>query len=635
MAESIEHIRHLEALLDEELRYERESYQTMLSRGAIAGQENVSWRRYPVEVKGWSRNALEQLVVDVTCDEGDGESDFEPGKAAAFFYIDNDGTTMRELPFTAFVDAASDTALRLALPNRAALASLQSHCAARLVGVQLALDITSYNVMQQALREVAAATDSRLVKLREVLAGAERPRFRSLPPVGLPWLNSEQQRAVMRVLEAQDVAIVHGPPGTGKTTTLVEAVIETLQRETQVLVCAPSNAAVDWISTQLHRRGVGVLRIGNPQRMTDEMLECSYERRYAAHPDYPELWNIRKTLREGSVKGQSHEVRQRLHQLRRRQTELEIRINDDLFAQASVVSATLIGSAYHILERRRFSTLFIDEAAQALEPACWAAIAKSDRVVLCGDHQQLPPTVKSPQAARNGLAVTMMQRLAKSKREAVSLLTEQYRMHRDIMEFPSRWFYHGNLRAAPMVADRLVSLMDTPLTWIDTAGCGFSEHEGGGTSRLNSEEARLVVHTVRDYIDTIGLERIVADNVDFGIITPYRAQLRMIRRLMKMQRYFRRLRGQISVNSVDGFQGQERDVIVISMVRDNDEGQLGFLGDLRRMNVAITRARMKLIIIGNSETLCRHPFYAALYEYIKERGQVLTPQPEPDPPLPQ
>ena len=288
-----------------------------------------------------------------------------------------------------------------------------------------------------------------------------------------------------------------------------------------------------------------------------------------------------------------------------------------------MVSATLIGSAYHILERRRFSTLFIDEAAQALEPACWAAITRSDRVVLCGDHQQLPPTVKSPQAARDGLAVTMMQRLAKGKREAVSLLTEQYRMHRDIMEFPSRWFYHGRLRAAPMVADRLVSLMDTPLTWIDTAGCGFAEREGGGASRLNSEEARIVVHTVRDYIETMGLERVVADNVDFGIITPYRAQLRMIRRLMKMQRYFRRLRGQISVNSVDGFQGQERDVIVISMVRDNDEGQLGFLGDLRRMNVAITRARMKLIIIGNSETLCRHPFYAAFYEYIKECGQVI------------
>ena len=276
MSVSIEHLRHLGALLDEELRYERESYQTMLSRGAMAGQENVSWRRYPVEVTGWQRNALEQLVVDVSCDE---ESDFEPGKAVAFFYIDNDGVTMRELPFTAFVDTATDTALRIALPNSTALNQLRSHTATRLVGVQLTLDVTSYNVMREALREAAGATDARLVRLREVLAGPDKPRFRSLPQVDLPWLNREQQRAVMRVLEAQDVAIVHGPPGTGKTTTLVEAVIETLQRETQVLVCAPSNAAVDWISTQLHRRGVGVLRIGNPQRMTDEMLECSYERR--------------------------------------------------------------------------------------------------------------------------------------------------------------------------------------------------------------------------------------------------------------------------------------------------------------------------------------------------------------------
>ena len=420
-----------------------------------------------------------------------------------------------------------------------------------------------------------------------------------------------------------DVAIVHGPPGTGKTTTLVEAIFETLQRETQVLVCAPSNAAVDWISEQLSKRGLNVLRIGNPLKMSDEMLVCSYERRYADHPDYPELWNIRRALRESSGGKPSHERQNQLRRLRKRQMELEIKINADLFEQASVVSCTLIGSAYHIMEHRHFGTLFIDEAAQALEPACWTAILKADRVIFGGDHQQLPPTVKNVDAARKGLANTLMHYVVCTKPECVTLLDTQYRMHRDIMAFPSQWFYHGRLKAAPDVADRLVHIMDTPLTWIDTIKCGFSERQNKAQSRLNVDEARLVVHTLRDYVDMIGVERIVSDNVDFGIISPYRGQVRMIRRLLKMQRFYRRIRGQVTVRTVDGFQGQERDVIVISMVRDNEKGEIGFLGDLRRMNVAITRARMKLIVIGNSETLSRHKFYKALFEHFQKRGQVI------------
>jgi predicted DNA helicase len=350
------------------------------------------------------------------------------------------------------------------------------------------------------------------------------------------------------------------------------------------------------------------------------MLDCSYERRYAAHPDYHELWSIRKELRSspGEVRRQK---------LQSRATELEIKIDNDLFTQARVVSCTLVGSAYRIMERRRFSTLFIDEAAQALEPACWAAILKADRVVMGGDHQQLPPTVKCVEATRKGLADTLMQYVVKTKPECVTLLTTQYRMHRDIMEFPSRWFYHGALKAAPEVADRVVHLMDTPLTWVDTINgerkVESGERRGRSGSLSNADEARLVVHTLRDYVDMLGLERVVADGIDFGIISPYRAQVRMIRRLLKMQRFYRRLRGQITVRTVDGFQGQERDVIVISMVRDNEKGEIGFLGDLRRMNVAITRARMKLIVIGNSETLSRHKFYKALFEHFQKRGQVI------------
>ncbi len=641
---SIEHLLLLDELLKKEEDYERATYSRSLRVDNISGRVCEADCKYPITINGSGYNALNQLILTISY-EPDGEeleNDFEPGQPATFFYLSSDGTSIVELPHLCFVDSYKEGVLQLQLPNKASLASLQAKADSSLIGVRAAIDDTSYRVMHDSLRAVMRSSDEKFVRLRETLIGNIRPRFRQLPPVSVPWLNASQNDAIRKVVAAMDVAIVHGPPGTGKTTTLVEAIFETLQRETQVLVCAPSNAAVDWISEQLSKRGLNVLRIGNPLKMSDEMLACSYERRYADHPDYPELWNIRRTLRDASASKPSHERQNQLRRLRKRQMELEIKINADLFEQASVVSCTLIGSAYHIMEHRHFGTLFIDEAAQALEPACWTAILKADRVILGGDHNQLPPTVKCVEAARNGLANTLMQHISRNKPECVTLLDIQYRMHRDIMEFPSRWFYHGRLHAAPEVADRQVHIMDTPLTWIDTGSRnattenderetvsfvsdlnGNGERKNRTGSISNSDEAKLVVHTLRDYVDMIGLERIVNDNVDFGIISPYRAQVRLIRRLLKMQRFYRRIRQQVSVHTVDGFQGQERDVIIISMVRDNDEGQIGFLGDLRRMNVAITRARMKLIVIGNSETLSKHRFYNALFEHFQQHGEVL------------
>lgn len=641
---SIEHLLLLDELLKKEEDYERATYSRSLRVDNISGRVCEADCKYPITINGSGYNALNQLILTISY-ETDGEeleNDFEPGQPATFFYLSPDGTSIVELPHLCFVDSYKEGVLQLQLPNKASLASLQAKADSSLIGVRAAIDDTSYRVMHDSLRAVMRSSDEKFVRLRETLIGNIRPRFRQLPPVSVPWLNASQNDAIRKVVAAMDVAIVHGPPGTGKTTTLVEAIFETLQRETQVLVCAPSNAAVDWISEQLSKRGLNVLRIGNPLKMSDEMLACSYERRYADHPDYPELWNIRRTLRDASASKPSHERQNQLRRLRKRQMELEIKINADLFEQALVVSCTLIGSAYHIMEHRHFGTLFIDEAAQALEPACWTAILKADRVILGGDHNQLPPTVKCVEASRNGLANTLMQHISRAKPECVTLLDIQYRMHRDIMEFPSRWFYHGRLHAAPEVADRQVHIMDTPLTWIDTGSrnattendeqetvSSASDLNGNGERKnrtgsiSNSDEAKLVVHTLRDYVDMIGLERIVNDNVDFGIISPYRAQVRLIRRLLKMQRFYRRIRQQVSVHTVDGFQGQERDVIIISMVRDNDEGQIGFLGDLRRMNVAITRARMKLIVIGNSETLSKHRFYNALFEHFQQHGEVL------------
>lgn len=631
---SISHLSAIEGLLAMEHDYELSAYSHSLSAENISGRVCEADVKYPVVLAGTDYNALNNLIATITylTDGDEFENSFEPGQPVTFFHLSPDRTAVVELPHICFVDSCREGTLRIAIPTRKALSSLQDKAMRFPLGIRTAVDDTSYQVMHKSLIAAMRSSNEKFVRLRDTLIGNQQPRFRHLPPVSLPWLNASQNNAVCKVLSAMDVAIVHGPPGTGKTTTLVESIMETLRRENQILVCAPSNAATDWISEQLYKRGLNVLRIGNPLKISDEMMACCYEQRYADHPDYHELWNIRRTIRETSAGKQSQQQKKQLRQLHRRQIELEIKINNDLFEQASVVSCTLIGSGYHIMEHRHFGTVFIDEAAQALEPACWTPILHADRVVLCGDFQQLPPTVKSMEAARNGLSNTLMQHVARTKPTSVAHLNIQYRMNQLIMDFPSQWFYNGKLIAVPEVADRTVHLMDTPLTWIDTCNCGFAEKQNKSLSRTNSDEARLVVHSLRDYVEMIGIERIADENIDFGIISPYRAQVRMIRRLLKMQHFYRRLRQQISVNTVDGFQGQERDVIVISMVRDNDQGQIGFLGDLRRMNVAMTRARMKLIVIGNSETLSHHRFYNALYEHFKEKGQInVVPSPTPNP----
>lgn len=615
-------LRELVAL---ELREEQESYRRSLeAKGAsLTGAIHEPACRYPIHLGNNAYNPMGQLTVELRyeIEEDEVELEFEPGKPATLFYLqESGGGTAVPLQHQCYVEAVGDGVMSVSLPSKAALQSVRDLAERHLLGVQLGVDNTSFRVMQESLSAAEHKEDERFVRLRDVLLGNAKPSFRSLPRLSFPWLNASQNDAIQRVVEAQEVSIVHGPPGTGKTTTLVEAIIETLERETQVLVCAPSNAAVDWISEQLMRRGVNVLRVGNPLRMSDEMLECSYERRYASHPDYHELWNIRRTLAQGA-KGEQ------VHRLRNRQTELEIKINADLFNEARVVSSTLIGSAYRIMDRRRFSTLFIDEAAQALEPACWAAILRADRVVMGGDHQQLPPTVKSLEAARGGLADTLMQKIVGLHPQCVTLLDTQYRMNSAIMAFPSRWFYGGKLTAAPDAADRQVSPLDTPLTWIDTSLLDTEERESHSASRSNADEARLVIHTLRDYIEMISPQKVESERIDFGIITPYRGQARLLRRLLKMQYYFRKLKRHITVGTVDGFQGQERDVIVISLVRANADGQIGFLRDLRRMNVAITRARMKLIIVGNAETLSRHHFYRALADHIRHHGDFVVAQP--------
>jgi superfamily I DNA and/or RNA helicase len=654
-------------LLQMEYEEEKKAFQQKVD--AIGMQQRIkngdAW--WPIRVGRSYYNSLNQLCVEVFRVANDETDDidhhFEFGRPVSFFKSDSSLFTFHSSLPKAFVSFVDGDRMVVAVPDDTDI-SLLSQLAAPssaspqgALGIQLSFDETSYRMMFDALDRTMRAK-GRLGYLRDLFyTRSMKAETFSFPDMHFPYLNKTQEHAVNEVLRAKDVAIVHGPPGTGKTTTLVEAIYETLRRENQVLVCAQSNMAVDWIAEKLVDRGLNVLRIGNPVRVDDKMLSFTYERRFEAHPDYAQLWAIRKAIRElrKNRKRSDDKFHQKLERLKDRATALEIGINQQLFGEARVIACTLVGSGHRLLEGMHFPTLFIDEAAQALEAACWIPIRRAGRVVLAGDHCQLPPTVKCYEALKGGLGKTLMERIVEQKPDVVTLLTVQYRMHEEIMRFSSDWFYHNMVESHPSVKYRSILDLDRPMTWIDTAtlpqatlplplpvreGNKESEQKSnyigeqrtvfsppsqggagggslGGGSFSNTSEARLTLLALQAYYEMIGKERILSERLDVGIISPYRAQVQLLRRMVKKSEFLKPFRSLITVNTVDGFQGQERDIIIISLVRSNDEGQIGFLRDLRRMNVAITRARMKLIILGDRSTLCRHPFYRKLWEYIE------------------
>ena len=578
---------------------------------------------YPLTMGKSYYNSLNQRVVEVLRQTDEEiEHNFEYGKPVVFFSVEGENN-IRYFNMTASVSYVDGNRMVVAVPDNEQLIDVQS---AECVGIQLFFDETSYKMMFNALDKVISAK-GRLGYLRDLFYSRMEAGTFSFNSLHFPYLNSTQEDAVNKVLRAKDVAIVHGPPGTGKTTTLVEAIYETLRRENQVLVCAQSNMAVDWISEKLVDRGINVLRIGNPSRVNDKMLSFTYERRFEAHPEYEMLWALRKAIREvrANRKSGDRKYHQKIERLKERATEIEVRINNDLFSEARVIACTLVGSSNRLLDGQKFSTLFIDEAAQALEAACWIPIRRVSRVIFAGDHCQLPPTIKSYEALKAGLGKTLMERIVENKPEVVTLLKMQYRMNEEIMRFSSDWFYNNQVESSPDVKYRSILDLDIPMTWVDTSQFVFPEESGisfkeefvgESFGRINKAEAELTMMALQHYFEKIGKERIFQERIDVGVISPYRAQVQYLRRQLKNREFFKPYRDLISVNTVDGFQGQERDIILISLVRANDEGQIGFLRDLRRMNVAITRARMKLIILGDASTLTRHPFYKKLYEYI-------------------
>lgn len=651
----MEQISPIQALLQQrtllQLEYytEKEAFRKLTEQMGMQRKVKRGDAWFPLQVGKSFYNSLNQTAIEVfrTSDQ-DIEHNFEFGRPVMFFRSEG-SEELKYFSFTGTVSYVDGDRMVVTVPDSAPLLELQQSTDP--IGVQLSFDETSYKLMFEALDRVMKAKNNRLAYLRDLFYSHQKAGRFSFEPMKFPWLNPTQERAVNEVLWAKDVAIVHGPPGTGKTTTLVEAINETLMRESQVLVCAQSNMAVDWISEKLVDRGINVLRIGNPTRVNDKMLGFTYERRFESHPDYPQLWAIRKAIRElrKNRKKGSENYHQKMDRLKSRAAEIEIRINAELFGEARVIACTLVGSAHRLLEGMKFGTLFIDEAAQALEAACWIPMRRASRVILAGDHCQLPPTIKSIAALRAGLGKTLMERIAENKPEVVTLLKIQYRMNDEIMRFSSDWFYGGKVESAPQIKYRSVLDYDHPITWIDTSNeenqitiegedapedsastsssvsaanqnsdLNFKEQfVGESFGRINKSEAELTLLTLAEYFTKIGKQRVLEERIDVGIISPYRAQVQYLKKLIKKYEFFKPYRRLISVNTVDGFQGQERDVILISLVRSNDEGQIGFLKDLRRMNVAMTRARMKLIILGNKDTMTKHPFYKKLWEYVE------------------
>ena len=664
-------------LLQLEYYTEKEAFRKLTEQIGMRRKVKRGDAWFPLRIGKSFYNSLNQKSIEVfrTSDE-EIEHNFEFGRPVMFFQVKNhpgeisshassqnaasssqgaassssasNPKSIKYFSFTGTVSYVDGDRMVINVPDSVSLLDLQTE---EPIGVQLSFDETSYKLMFEALDRTMKAKNNRLAYLRDLFYSHQKAGRFSFEPMKFPWLNPTQERAVNEVLWAKDVAIVHGPPGTGKTTTLVEAINETLMRESQVLVCAQSNMAVDWISEKLVDRGINVLRIGNPTRVNDKMLGFTYERRFESHADYPQLWAIRKAIRElrKNRKKGSENYHQKMDRLKSRAAEIELRINAELFGEARVIACTLVGSAHHLLEGMKFGTLFIDEAAQALEAACWIPMKRASRVILAGDHCQLPPTVKSIAALRAGLGKTLMERIAENKPEVVTLLKIQYRMNDEIMRFSSDWFYGGKVESAPQIKYRSVLDYDHPITWIDTSNeenqitiegedapedsastsssssaanqnpdLNFKEQfVGESYGRINKAEAELTLLTLAEYFTKIGKQRVLGDGIDVGIISPYRAQVQYLKKLIKKYEFFKPYRRLISVNTVDGFQGQERDVILISLVRSNDEGQIGFLKDLRRMNVAMTRARMKLIILGNKDTMTKHPFYKKLWEYVE------------------
>ncbi|QIX59883.1 AAA family ATPase [Hymenobacter sp. BT18] len=639
-------LRKVQALMKLEQQEDLEQFKIKSAQATIAERQKRGLTWYPVKITKEDIGFGGKLVIELERPSGQaGLHLFQVGKNAALFG-NIPGRSGSDRPtLSGVITSVKRNKILLATTKE----DLPDWVEEGKLGVDLTFDEVSYREMEYALGKVMGAYESRLAELRDVLLGAKPARYKPEAEAQLYYpspLNESQLAAVRHVLAAQDVAIIHGPPGTGKTTTLVQAILETIRRERRVLVCAPSNTAVDLLTEKLAERGVNVIRMGNPSRVSDLLLEHTLDAQIMAHKSYPELKSMRQTAeqyREQAGKFKRHfgweereqrrMLKEQAHLMLQDSDNLERYITEDLLEKVQVITCTLVGAGNRAIRHLTYETVFIDEAAQALEPGCWIPITKANRVVLAGDHQQLPPTVKSEKAAAQGLRETLFEKCIKRQPDTARMLELQYRMHEQIMEFSSEQFYEGRLKAALTVAHAdlpaydLRFAPDMAVEFLDTAGFGFQEL-GIEESRsiANPEEADLLLKRLSQLLEVYDPADHTEDLLTIGVIAPYRAQINYLKDAVEDNDELVGLmeHRMLSIGTVDSFQGQERDIIAITLTRSNPQGEIGFLSDIRRMNVGMTRARRKLLIVGDSATLGGHPFYKAFLDYVESIGAYRT-----------
>ena len=621
----MDYFRKLLELLKTEQEADRQSYEQLTASSSVYERRAMGVTWYPIAIKDSEMSRGDYLTVEVERTTNyEIVHQFRFGSSAAIFSNHNAAQDRVE----GVVSYQSGNRIKITLR----IDELPDWSRDRKLGLDLLFDNNSYDEMQQALKLASSISEKKEEgKLIKILTGETKPTFQTANAViSNSLLNASQHSAVEKILTANELAIVHGPPGTGKTTTLVQAIKSMIEKDhQQVLVVAPSNTAVDLISEKLSDEGLNVLRVGNPARVSDRLMSLTLDSKITEHSSMKEMKRLKKQA--AAFRDMAHKYKRTFGKAERDQrkalfeearnimkevNKTEQYIIDDLLSRAQVITATLVGSNHYTVRHLRFNTVVIDEAGQALEPACWIPILKARKVVLAGDHCQLSPTIKSNEAAKNGLSITLLEKCVALHPEAVVLLEEQYRMHEQIMGYSSHIFYNNQLKAHASVANHLLYSSDSPLTFIDTAGCGFDE-KTEGTSISNPEEASFLFKHLTQLI--AGLKTYYPPEAfpTIAIISPYKRQVDLLKEQMLHTPDLQVYGDKISVNTIDSFQGQERDIVYISMTRSNTDNKIGFLSEIRRMNVAMTRARKKLIVIGDSGTLSQLPFYAGLIAYTE------------------
>lgn len=605
--------------VEAERKQEESYYLNTIAKQDINTKVNngVAW--YPVDIISKRYTVGEYLEVQISRKVGQiGSHRFKEGLGVKFFI--NLGN--EKIEFKGNISFLRKDKMSIILKND--LLDKEEIPEKGLAGVELIYDERPYRVMNQTLNDLLITKNEYLTNLRNGIALGERfesTNYKTSYEYYFPsHLNQSQKEALQGCLESSAISIIHGPPGTGKTTTLAALIKALSQTERKILVCAPSNNAVDLLALKVQSYGIEALRVGNITRIGDEVAHLTMEEKIRSHQDWKHIKKVKQQANEAEKQAQKfirnfgtderkerHMYRVEARELRKWAKQLEEKLIIDIVDQSKVILTTLIGASHYSIEGCIFDTVVIDEASQCLEPECWVAIAKAKRVILAGDHKQLPPTVKSNEAMALGLGVTLLDLLTDRISNSY-LLKVQYRMNDDILSFSNKQFYNNSLISSPVVGNRLLRKLKA-LYFIDTAGTGFEEAKNKDTfSYYNSGEFFII----REHIMS-NMEHLLG--AEIGVISPYAEQVRFLRTQISEDGFAKDLN--IEIDSIDGFQGQEKDIIYISLVRSNDNGEIGFLADERRLNVALTRARMCVVVIGDSSTLGNHKLYSDLIAHFE------------------